>query len=231
MEPFEQEQEISNNFLKTGSIIADKTQRNNNDNQSKHSNASKNNNNKNSNRNQQIQQEPQVDIFENKSDNKTKSRKPKSLSQVESYIGADKDDIVQRAFNFIDFNKNGKISIGEINKIAGSMGYKLKEVDVHDMINEVDLDGNGFINITEFRELLENTVRKDSTTSEEMIETFRYFDRDGDGLISTNDLFKAMNELGQNIKYEQAEDMIRLADTDGDDYLSYKEFKEMMKLK
>ena len=226
MEPFEQEQDINNKFLKTGSIIGDKTQKKENDKQSKHSNVSKNK----SNHNEQVKQESQQEnIFDNKSENKSKSKKQKSVSQIESYIGADKEDIIKRAFNFIDFNKDGKLTIEEIRKMVESMGYKLKEGDVHDMINEVDLDGNGFINITEFRELLDNRVRKDSATNEEMIETFRYFDKDGDGLISTNDLFKAMNELGQNVKYEQAEDMVRLADKDGDDHLSYKEFKEMMK--
>ena len=217
MEPFEQEQDITNKFLKTGSIIGD--------NKSKHSNVSKNDHN-----DEQVKQESQVNIFEDKSDKKSKSKKQKSVSQIESYVAADKEDIVQRAFNFIDFNKDGKVTIGEIKKMVEAMGYKLKEGDIHDMINEVDLDGNGFINITEFKELLNNRVRKDSTTNEEMIETFRYFDQDGDGLISTNDLFKAMNQLGQNVKYEQAEDMVRLADKDGDDHLSYKEFKEMMKL-
>ena len=217
MEPFEQEQDITNKFLKTGSIIGD--------NKSKHSNVSKNDHN-----DEQVKQESQVNIFEDKSDKKSKSKKQKSVSQIESYVAADKEDIVQRAFNFIDFNKDGKVTIEEIKKMVEAMGYKLKEGDIHDMINEVDLDGNGFINITEFKELLNNRVRKDSTTNEEMIETFRYFDQDGDGLISTNDLFKAMNQLGQNVKYEQAEDMVRLADKDGDDHLSYKEFKEMMKL-
>jgi len=51
------------------------------------------------------------------------------------------------------------------------------------MINEVDADGNGTIDFPEFLSLMARKM-KDTDTEEELIEAFKVFDRDGNGLIS-----------------------------------------------
>ena len=50
------------------------------------------------------------------------------------------------------------------------------------MLNEVDTDGNGSIDFNEFLSLMARKM-KDANENEEMVEAFKVFDRDGNGLI------------------------------------------------
>ena len=50
------------------------------------------------------------------------------------------------------------------------------------MLNEVDTDGNGSIDFSEFLALMARKMR-DTDSDEEMVEAFKVFDRDGNGLI------------------------------------------------
>ena len=47
------------------------------------------------------------------------------------------------------------------------------------------------------------------------------FDRDGDGFISGAELRYWMNNLGENLTDEEADQMIREADIDGDGRVNY----------
>jgi calmodulin len=64
------------------------------------------------------------------------------------------------------------------------------------MIDEVDADGNGTI---EFPEFLTMMARRMSSidSEEELREAFRACDKDGDGYISTVELWQMMATLGR----------------------------------
>ena len=55
------------------------------------------------------------------------------------------------------------------------------------MIGEIDADGSGVVEFDEFLRLMQRRMR-DTDTEEEMVEAFKVFDRDGDGLISYSEL-------------------------------------------
>ena len=92
---------------------------------------------------------------------------------------------------------------------------------------EVDIDGNGTIDFKEFLGLMARKMR-DTDTEEELIEAFKVFDRDGNGLISANELQHVMSSLGENVTEEEVEEMIKEADLDGDGYINYEEFVRMI---
>ena len=71
----------------------------------------------------------------------------------------------------------------------------------------------------------------DQLTEEQIAEVktaFSLFDKDGDGLIATNELRTVMRSLGQNPTAAQLENMISEFDTDGDGAINYPEFLSMM---
>ena len=108
-----------------------------------------------------------------------------------------------------------------------NLGQTPSEAELQDMINEVDIDGNGTIDFKEFLGLMARKMR-DADTEEELIEAFKVFDRDGNGLISGNELQHVMNSLGENISQDEVEEMIKEADLDGDGYINYEEFVRMI---
>ena len=57
---------------------------------------------------------------------------------------------------------------------------------------------------------------KDTDGEAELKEAFRVFDRDGNGMISAAELKFVMTNLGEKLSNEEAEEMVREADLDGD---------------
>ena len=54
------------------------------------------------------------------------------------------------------------------------------------------------------------------------------FDRNQDGFISTEELQRVMNAIGMESTAEEAYEMIKEADIDGDGVISYEEFVKIM---
>ena len=111
-----------------------------------------------------------------------------------------------------------------------SLGQNPTEAELQDMINEVDADGNGTIDFTEFLSLMARKM-KDTDTEEELVESFKVFDRDGNGLISAAELRHVMLGLGERLCDAEVQAMINRADDDKDGHINYEEFVKMMMAK
>ena len=98
------------------------------------------------------------------------------------------------------------------------------------MIQEVDSDGNGKI---EFSEFLSMMSRKMGTRSfnDEALEAFKVLDKDGSGSISESELRQIMNNIGEDVTDEEIKEMMNEADLDGDGQVSFKEFAAMIKFR
>ena len=69
---------------------------------------------------------------------------------------------------------------------------------------------------------------RDTDTEEELVEAFKVFDRDGNGLISVGELSMVMRQIGETLKDHEYEEIIRAGDRDNDGFLNYDEFIRMM---
>ncbi len=145
----------------------------------------------------------------------------------EPTLSEDKIIEFKEAFEIFDKDKDGYITTKELGDIMKNLGQTPSEAELQDMINEVDIDGNGTIDFKEFLGLMARKMR-DADTEEELIEAFKVFDRDGNGLISGNELQHVMTSLGENISQDEVEEMIKEADLDGDGYINYEEFVRMI---
>ena len=61
-----------------------------------------------------------------------------------------------------------------------------------------------------------------------MRESFRVFDKDGDGFLSAAELRHIMTNLGEKLKEEDVDDMLREAGIEPDGRINYEEFVTMM---
>ena len=93
------------------------------------------------------------------------------------------------------------------------------------MIRNVDKNSNGAIDFNEFIEMM---LRRDSKIEEDVLHAFRVFDRDGDGLISAEELKLTMNNLGEPLTDHEVKSMIEAADIDGDGRINFQEFSRLM---
>ena len=136
----------------------------------------------------------------------------------------------KEAFSLFDKDGDGTITTKELGTVMRSLGQNPTEAELQDMINEVDADGNGTIDFTEFLGLMAKKM-KDTDTEEELVEAFKVFDRDGNGFISATELRHVMTNLGEKLSEDEADEMIREADVDGDGQINYEEFVRMMMAK
>jgi calmodulin len=133
----------------------------------------------------------------------------------------------KEAFFLFDKDGDGTIATKELGTVMRSLGANPTEAELHDMINEIDADGNGTVDFPEFLTLMARKM-KDVDSEEEIIEAFKVFDKDGNGFISAAELRHIMTNLGEKLTDEEADEMIREADVDGDGMINYVEFVKMM---
>ncbi|XP_069114939.1 calmodulin-like [Argopecten irradians] len=133
----------------------------------------------------------------------------------------------KEAFNLFDKDGNGAITVEELGTVMRSLGQTPTEAELQDMINEVDANENGTLDFSEFLTMMTRQM-KDTDSEEELKVAFRAFDKDGNGFISKDELRHVMTNLGERLTEEQADEMIREADIDGDGQVNYEEFLSMM---
>ncbi|KAI6213368.1 Calmodulin [Aphelenchoides besseyi] len=145
-------------------------------------------------------------------------------------------DEFREAFMMFDKDGNGTISTKELGVAMRSLGQNPTEQEILEMINEVDIDGNGQIEFPEFWQVISalsgnNVMMKrmmKETDSEMIREAFRVFDKDGNGVITAQEFRYFMIHMGQQFSEQEVDEMIKEVDVDGDGDINYEEFVKMM---
>ena len=131
------------------------------------------------------------------------------------------------AFALFDKDGNGTISTKELGCIKRAYGHDHTEAELEDMIAEFDTGGDGTIDFEEFLIMMERKMAE--TESEQDIgETFKVFDKDGNGFISADELRHVINNLGEKLTDDEVEKLIREADIDDDGQINYEEFVTLL---
>jgi len=114
----------------------------------------------------------------------------------------------KEAFQIFDKDGDGAITTKELGTVMRSLGQIPSEETLKMMIQEVDKDGSGTIDFREFLGLMEKKLRENDT-EDELIEAFRVFDRDGNGLISAQELRFVITTAGEKLQEEEIDELIR----------------------
>ena len=128
-------------------------------------------------------------------------------------------------FQSFDTNKDGVLSKREIlNGYKAIMPFDDATKEVEKIMNTVDLDGNGTIDYNEF--VLATINKKKLLDKEKLEQTFKLFDKDGNGFISKEEIEEV---LGTSvIDSNELNKLFKEFDKNGDGQISLVEFKEMM---
>ena len=160
----------------------------------------------------------------------------------------------RKAFAYFDKNRDGKLSVKEFKSVMHDLGYKtVNKRSIKQMFAEADRNGNGrTLGYDEFVEFLESKLSLQTplpaSTQESLpttrsslsgepsasplhkmqldVETlFNCYDLDKNGFIEPKELRKVMKRLtGEKLSKRDIEEMISVADKNGDGLLDKNEF-------
>jgi len=136
---------------------------------------------------------------------------------------------LRNTFMALDANGDGLLTINEMKEGLGKAGLKEIPHDLQQIMEEVDSDGSGVIDYTEF---LAATLDKRAYIQEDVVwSAFRVFDRNGDGVISQEELKQVLQGDGINevCGAEAIAAMMQEVDANGDGKIDFQEFLAMMR--
>lgn len=82
--------------------------------------------------------------------------------------------------------------------------------------------GNESISWPVFQELLSSSWKSVKQSKLEMLASFHIFDINKDGYVDASELKKTLTSMGESLTEEEAEVLLRTADTNGDGKIDYK---------
>jgi calmodulin len=147
-----------------------------------------------------------------------------------SEMSDDKVTECKEVFDLFDKDKDGSITTRELGDVMRALGANPTQAELQEMVNEVDSNDSGKIEFKEFLDLFARKL-KDPDSEEDLIEAFKMFDKDNNGFISAAELRHVMTTLGEKLTEEEADEMIREADMNGDGQINYQEFVKVMMTK
>uniref|UniRef100_A0A0D6QWU2 EF-hand domain-containing protein n=1 Tax=Araucaria cunninghamii TaxID=56994 RepID=A0A0D6QWU2_ARACU len=149
---------------------------------------------------------------------------------TESQAGAVRDaGELAEVFKKFDANGDGRISASELADILRATGCQVSEAELKIMMEEADLDGDGFISLDEFIHLNTKGIGNDRKAClEDLKNAFKVFDLDRNGSISADELFQVLKGMGEGTTRQDCHDIISNVDRNGDGLVNFEEFKDMM---
>jgi calmodulin len=135
---------------------------------------------------------------------------------------------IKEAYQVLDKDNDGIIKVREMGTIMKSFGICPIESDFQDLLKTYELENQGYVDFEIFLDIMKKR-RKDNDKDDEMAETIKSLDRDGNGLISVTEL-KHMITLMATEKLNEYEvnDLICNIDDKKENYINIEEFVKMM---
>ncbi|GMH17347.1 hypothetical protein Nepgr_019188 [Nepenthes gracilis] len=131
---------------------------------------------------------------------------------------------LKELFKMIDTDNSGTITFEELKVGLNRVGSELMESEIKALMEAADIDNNGTIDYGEF---LAATLHMNKMDEENLIAAFSYFDKDGSGYITIDELQQACKDFGLGDVH--LDETIKEIDRDNDGRIDYGEFAAMMR--
>ena len=125
-----------------------------------------------------------------------------------------------------DKDGDGTVSTKELGAVMRSLGNNPTQEELEELIDDADRDGSGSADFGEFVELM---IKREAEkeTIDDLKQVFRVFDKDGNGYVSTSEIKFVLNSVGLHFSDEEILEMVQEADIDGDQHVSFDEFRDI----
>ncbi len=137
---------------------------------------------------------------------------------------------MKEAFDLFDEDGSGTISREELMAALKVVQTDVSEPQLREMIDAIDVNKDGVISFEEFKEMLGkcNVKRIGEPTEEEIELVFNMLDKDENHYLAAHELKALVKKIEKDITDSEIEQMITIADEDGDRMLNMMEFKKIM---
>jgi len=154
--------------------------------------------------------------------------KKAALHVIASQLGESQIKGLRDTFMALDHNGDGLLTAAEMKEGLEKAGLKEIPPDLQQILQEVDSDGSGVIDYTEF---LAATLDKKVYMAEDVCwQAFRIFDRNGDGKIDKKEIAAVLNDDGvQAAANKDMAELMAEIDKNGDGEIDFQEFMQMMR--
>eukprot|EP01138_Halocafeteria_seosinensis_P011538 gb/GECG01011786.1/.p1 GENE.gb/GECG01011786.1/~~gb/GECG01011786.1/.p1 ORF type:complete len:496 (+),score=75.49 gb/GECG01011786.1/:1-1488(+) len=147
--------------------------------------------------------------------------KKHALKWIASTLKTEDIEQLREAFYAMDKNNSGIITFQELEKAISYLGLN-GAINVRELMNNLDTDGDGHISYEEF--LAATAERQLINHQQHVWYVFCQYDLDGDGYITADELRQALADEPP----EEIEEYIKEFDRDGDGVIDYEEFIRMV---
>jgi calcium-dependent protein kinase len=155
--------------------------------------------------------------------------KKAALQVIANQLNEEQIKTLRDVFMTLDGNGDGKLTVNEMKEGIQKAGLKEIPPDLQKIMEDVDSDGSGVIDYTEF---LAATLDKRIYLKEDVCwSAFRIFDRNGDGKISPEELKQVLgdDEVNNVVGGGKIAELLKELDSSGDGFIDFAEFMAMMK--
>ncbi|XP_047178573.1 probable calcium-binding protein CML44 [Vigna umbellata] len=152
---------------------------------------------------------------------------------------------LQRIFEKVDMNGDGFLSLEELKMLLEKTGFNYSMEELESLVGKKKLDLSEFLLF--YESMLKKKNEEEEGTHEgenaddddeveeverDLVKTFKVFDLDGDGFITSQELECVLKRLGMWDERcgKDSTSMICSYDTNSDGKLDFQEFKDMMLL-
>ena len=137
---------------------------------------------------------------------------------------------VEEMFDLFDKNKDGTIDLSEVESVFTALGQNPTPEELSQLLQKLlsssPNEKSDFLTKEQFLELMVMYMGENAHRDLDR-EVFQVFDKNGDGLISKDELRQVFLGLGEDVAGEDLEAMFVQADTNGDGKIDYEEFKAL----
>ena len=142
-------------------------------------------------------------------------------------ISEDRKSEIRDAFDMFDYDNDQTISLDELQSVMSSCGIYITEEEARDILKEFDTEHTGGnLSFEDFLKLM--STKETGELNSEIKEAFKFFDKDGDGSITAEEVKTVMAALGEELTDNEILEMIKEADSNGNGCVCYEDFLKMI---
>ena len=130
----------------------------------------------------------------------------------------------QEAFNFFDLDHDGFVAVADIGKIMRSVGLYPSEAE----LMQISKSNRSKVDFNEFLSLAQRNLNENRINEQQMREAFKMFDNYGNGLVNLMQMRNALQNLGEKLRDEEMDELLREADIDAEGNVNYEELVKIL---